>query len=295
MSKLKYITLSQMMASVEDDFHKWSDAGLVDQIKYIKVIRACNEKLGIRIYRQENAILYVKEVPEIRKGRADLPKDFYKAEMAFALHKHSVNSMLPIGPGLSQVMATPPASQITPVTGCCLETNDNCSWLIKGPLTQLQVQIQDFVPLHIIQDSHMHFTEYSPNRGFHPGNHHNHRHHGECTINIEEGYLETNFHRGVVYLSYLADMKDETGEDLVPFHPLLNSYYEWSIKAAILENALYNTEADVANLLKDARRERNLWFQDAVNFAMGKEAREWHNYERKRAKEFFHKYYQIFY
>lgn len=293
--KFKYITLSQVMSSVEDDFHKWSDAGLVDQMKYIKVIRACNEKLGLRIYQPKHTILQVTEGPEFHHGRADLPPDFYKVEMAFALHKKFVPSMLPIGPGIQQVNEAPTFDQvrrgeIINTTGCCLDEAGNCNWLIKTPLTQLQVAVTEFIPLHIVDGSHDHFTEYSPNRG-----HHHRRHHNEFVINVQEEYLETNFHEGIVYMSYLADMKDETGEDIIPFSPLLNPYYEWSVKVAILENMLYNTEADVASLLKDARHERNLSFQDAVNFAMGKEAREWQRYEDKRAKEFFHKYYQIFY
>lgn len=296
MSKLKYITLTALMASIEDDFHKWSDAGLVDQSKYIKVVRECNEKLGIRIYDSKHTILYVTEGPEFRHGRADLPLDFYKMEMAFALHKRTVNSMLPIGPGMQQVMAPPTlqqiqSGQVTNTTGCCLDAAGDCSWLIKTPLTQLQVQINDVVPLEIFEGSHDHFTEYSPNRGHHRNNH---RRNG-LTINVEEGYIETDFHEGVVYMSYLADMRNEAGEITIPFHPSLNEYYEWAVKTRILQNILYNGEADVAQLYKDAQKERNFAFHDAVNFVMGKEYREWDKYEKERSDKFFRKYYQIFY
>ncbi len=292
--KFQYITLSQLMSSVEGDFHRWSDAGLVDQLKLIKVIRECNEKLGIRIYDRDEAALHVTMGPD-RKGRADLPLNFYKAEMAFGLHKHRVNSMLPIGPGLQQVFEPPDlcqvqSGQITNLTGCCLDGAGNCSWLIKTPLTQLQVEVTDIVPLEIFE-GHDHFTEYSPNRGFRR----HHRHHRGYSINIQEGFLETDFHEGIVYLSYLRDMRNEQGEDIVLFHPQVNEYYEWALKARILENILYNTEADVAGLLKDARNQRNLAFHDAVNFVMGKEAREWQQYEHEHARKFFHQYYQIFY
>lgn len=287
------------MASVEGDFHKWSDAGLVDQLKLIKVIRECNEKLGIRIYRPREAILYITEGNEIRHGRADLPADFYKVEMVFALHKRFVNSMLPIGPGFQQVFGPPTleqiqAGEITDFTGALTEPGLPPTWLIKTPLTQLQIQINDIIPLHITEGYHDRFTEYSPNRGFHHGHHH-HRYHDGYSINIEDDYIETDFHEGVIYMQYLGDMKNEKGEDIIPFHPLLNEYYEWALKARILENIMYNTEADVQGLLKDARNQRNLAFHDAVNFAMGKEAGEWNRFEKKREQEFFHKYYRIFY
>lgn len=290
--------MTQLMASVEDDLHKWSDAGLVDQLKYIKVIRACNEKLGLRLYDSKQTFLYVTEGPEIHHGRADLPLDFYKAEMVVALHKRFVNSMLPIGPGFQQVMSPPsPAQvemgQIVNFTGCCLDSADNCSWLVKTPLTQLQVQITDIIPLHIIDGSHEHFTEYAVNRGLR--HRHGHHHHHFASINVQEGYIETDFHEGIICMQYLADMKNETGEVMIPFHSLVNDYYEWSVKEAILRNIMYNTEADVATLVKDARQQKNLAFQDAVNFAMGKEAGEWNKYEKERSHKFFHKYYRIFY
>jgi hypothetical protein len=157
-NKFRFITMSQLMNSVEDDFHKWSDAGLVDQLKYIKVIRECNEKLGIRIYDSKQVMLDVYPSPDGHgRGRADLPLDFYKAEMTFALYKRFVNTMLPIGPGLQQVMSPPSLDQvqsgeITNLTGpCSMEPTSGgacspdgpCSWLIKTPLTQLQVQIDD--------------------------------------------------------------------------------------------------------------------------------------------------------
>lgn len=285
-SIFEYITLTQLMASVEDDMHKYADAGLVDAMKLIKVVRACNEKLGLRIYRSKHTLLYINH-----DGRADLPFDFYKAEMAFAITNRVVNTHLPIGPGLQQV-TTPPTlcdvarGDITNLTGCCLDSlGDGCNWLIKTPLTQLQVAIQEFIPLHIGAGV-KHFAGHSPNA------HHSHR--GSYEINVEEDFIETNFRGGVIYFSYLADMKNEDGEDIIPFSPLLNPYYEWSIKTKILQDIFINSEDDVFNKLKYAERERNLSFQDAVNFAMGKQAREWQKYDDARSREFFRKYYSIF-
>lgn len=301
MSIFKYITLGQLMASVEDDFHKWSDAGLIDEMKLIKVVRECNEKLGVRIYEPREAVLFVQPVPDDEgrrhKGRADLPPDFYKVEMASAVHNHFVNSMLPIGPGFTQTLRPPHLDQlqtgeITNLTGTLIGPGLPPTWLVKSPLVQLQVEIKHLIPLHI-EEGFDHFTEYSPNRGHH--RHEHHRHHNGFSINLHEGYLETNFLEGVIYMHYLGDMKNERGEVLIPFHPKLNEYYEWAVKARILENIMYNTEADVAGLLKDARHERNLAFNDAVMFVMGKEANEWTKRQKKREHEFFHRYYRIFY
>jgi len=285
-SIFEYITLSQLMASVEDDMHKYADAGLIDTMKVIKTIRGCNEKLGLRIYRSRQQLLYINE-----EGQADLPADFYKAEMAFAMVNRLVNTQLPIGTGLQQVTTQPTLcdvarGDITNLTGCCLDSlGDSCTWLVKTPLTQLQVSIKELIPLHI-GSGREHFVGYSPNP--------HHSRHGSYVINVEEDRVETNFKGGVIYLSYLADMKNDTGEDIIPFHASLNPYYEWSVKAKILQDIFINSEDDVINKLKYAERERNLSYQDAVNFAMGKKAREWQRYDDQRSREFFRKYYAIF-
>lgn len=302
MSIFRYITLGQLMSSVEEDFHKWADAGLVDEMKLIKVVRECNEKLGVRIYQPREAVLFVRpeegEHGHHRRGRADLPPDFYKVEMASAVHNHNINSMLPVGPGFTQTLRPPSldeiqTGEITNLTGALVEPGLPPTWLIKSPLVQLQVEIKHLIPLHI-EEGFDHLTEYSPNRGYHR-HRHRHHHHGAFSINLHEGYLETNFLEGVIYMHYLGDLKNEKGEILIPFHPMVNEYYERAIKARILENILYNTEADVGTLLKDARHERNLAFHDAVDFVMSKENREWNKYTKKREHEFFHRYYSIFY
>ena len=55
---IKYITFSQLMASVESDMDSFADAGMIDRSKYIKTIRKCNSDLGIRINKEkEKAVI----------------------------------------------------------------------------------------------------------------------------------------------------------------------------------------------------------------------------------------------
>jgi hypothetical protein len=53
---------------------------------------------------------------------------------------------------------------------------------------------------------------------------------------IKDGWLYTNFDDGNVYINYQADMVDGEGNLIVPDHPMLNEYYEYSLKKRILEN-----------------------------------------------------------
>lgn len=277
MSKFKYITLSQLMSSVEDDFSKYADSGLIDSSKYIKIIRGCNEKLGLRIYASKQIVL------KMENGKAELPQDFYKVEMAIGVTHSWVNTMLPIGDGPTQVMTQP--DDLSTIQAQCLDEAGKCYWIIQKPLTQLQFKTVDFVPLYLAPSCKDQFTGYSPN-----WNHHK----KDYEIDLSENVVKTNFD-GCIYFSYLADMRDENGEDLIPFHPLINPYYEWSVKNGILENIMMNSEDDVINKLKYARNEKNLAYQDAVNFTMTKEVKEWQHMTEKRERKFFEEYYKIFY
>ena len=65
---------------------------------------------------------------------------------------------------------------------------------------------------------------------------------------ITGGFLFTTFSEGKVYLNYQGQMEDEQGQLLVPDHDLLNEYYEYALKARIMENLYLNGE-DVAQRL----------------------------------------------
>ena len=66
---------------------------------------------------------------------------------------------------------------------------------------------------------------------------------------IKHGFLFTNFQTGKVYLNYQGQMEDDEGNLLVPDHDLLNEYYEYALKARILENLYINGE-DVAQRMQ---------------------------------------------
>jgi hypothetical protein len=61
-------------------------------------------------------------------------------------------------------------------------------------------------------------------------------------VGLKADFLFTTFQTGKVYLNYQGQMEDENGDLLVPDHDLLNEYYEYALKARILENLYMNGE-----------------------------------------------------
>jgi hypothetical protein len=59
---------------------------------------------------------------------------------------------------------------------------------------------------------------------------------------IKNGFLNTTFESGKVYLNYQGDLSDDNGNLMVPDHELLNDYYEYALKQRIFENLFINGE-----------------------------------------------------
>jgi hypothetical protein len=114
---------------------------------------------------------------------------------------------------------------------------------------------------------------------------------------IKDGWLYTTFHHnngcGQVYVNYEGEMEDEDGNLLVPDHPLLIEYYEYSLKARILENLLLNGE-DVAQklqLMEERRKVAKGAAKSVVQMPNWNEMREMYVVNRKAQ---WSKYYSQF-
>lgn len=271
MNNFKKIRFSQLMASVRDDLHKYDDEGMIDSSRLIKVVHRCNDVLGINIYDTKQC------VTEVEGGRADLPLDFYKMEMVFAVGEVTRHTGL-INPQVKK-------DYVVHHPACMCEDNTTvCVYPVHQP--DYIVKYNTFSPL-VINNGQSMITGYSPNHRWN---------NGKYSLDLDEDSLSVNFDKGKLFLSYIADMVDpETGELLIPFHGRLNDYYEYSIKTKILEDLMMNSEADVQNALMYAKRERNLAASEAIDFTMSKSYREWSKYTKKREQDFYNKHYSMFY
>jgi hypothetical protein len=110
---------------------------------------------------------------------------------------------------------------------------------------------------------------------------------------ITGGFLFTTFSEGKVYLNYQGQMEDDQGQLLVPDHDLLNEYYEYALKARIMENLYLNGE-DVAQRLSliegrlKAARNQALSLVNTPNF------KELYDLWWKNRRAQYSKYYDMF-
>lgn len=279
----KYITLSQLMSSVSSDLHQYDDGGLIDSDKVIKVVKRCNEKLGYAIYQHKEVIL------DVTNYKVELPADFYKIEMLFGVFTDDISTTPLLGSRQLDFSSTPPADKsqlITVNKTACVDICNNCVFVTeRNHDTNVTIRYSKVIPMSISNSSNELVTSYSPNLGYKRSNY---------TVDLKDGYIHTTFKTGKVHLCYLAELVNEEGELLIPQHPLLNDYYEWSVKYKIFEDIFMNSEAEVVNKMQLAQKRASESYIDAWNFVSTLKKNQWESLEESRKRNLYNKFYKIF-
>jgi hypothetical protein len=272
---LKYKTFEELMASVKSDLHLYADNNLIDERNCIKAVLECNSILGLKI----NPI--VECVLPINNFKADMPKNLKQAYSAFMVFQE-VGGLLSSSYGTSTRQYTKEqllSKGITPTEGSCRLTSCGNQFFVAANYEKTEVIFDKVVPVYLSETTLSKFTKQSPNRLFNKQR--------EFTIDFKNEEIQTNIETGTLYISYLSELMDEEGNLLVLDHDYINPYYEWTLKAKILEDLFYNSEADVQQKLQDARNNRDQYRNRAVSLVVKPEYREISNYRKKIEQDFY--------
>lgn len=291
MKKLKYINLDELISSVKEDFHSFDDMGLIDKSRIIKTIMWCNEKLGLPVHQIKEKFI------KVRDYKAELPLNFWKVTYVCALETGSFGISGyrdPFNNTVTEQMKAE-AEMCTYVAGC--ETK--CSPLIIRRERGVEVfKYTHWTELKLSKSSskfldknHLMHREYDNNGGDYEDNALYQR--PKYTIDIEEEEITLPFREGELYIMYVGTMEDDEGNMLIPFHPLITNWYEWSVKEKILQDLIFNSDADVANMLKLAQLEKSKSWLDAWNFQMEPEYRQAQQWQAQKEANFHNKYFKL--
>lgn len=259
---LKYRTFDALLADAASDFKKYQLQSLIDPQDMIKVATRVNYDLGMRIHQTREVVL------EVEKGKVRLPNDFVSLNFILAVGKKSYKQSLPQGTHVEErivgsvspeyVPAPPetidlcevpleedckPCQQCGEDKGCkpcnaCCKDPDSCTLTCKGDVMQL-VQVTNFQthtyewmePVKILQNTE-NINGFCPNLYWE----------SSASAVIRDGWINTSFDNGKIYINYEGALEDEEGNLLVPDHPFLNEYYEYAIKQRLIENLIMNDE-----------------------------------------------------
>lgn len=239
MAELKYRSFDSLMASVESSLKKYADNNLIQRRNYIKVAKAINANLGLKI----NRIL--EDFITVENFRANIPKNFLTALLAMATTVEVVGTMHGGIPGTRTILNSKEeiiSKNLVPkASEACISSCNGCYWVTR--LTTNETLVKDqLIPLAPSMRSLKFFSRKSPNL--------------TCSntyqIDLEDEIFNFNFQTGEIYLAYIADMEDDEGNLLVLDHDLVNDYYEKRIAKEILLE-LYNQGEDTYDRYKNMR------------------------------------------
>ena len=271
---LKYRTFDQLLEDVTIDLHTFALENMIEPQQLIKLARKLNYELGLRLNQTKEAIL------DVTHHKVKLPDDFYTFNFGMICgdFKEIVGyDGIAGGTNIQEV----PYREFPATVDTCAPETVNCRTCNSNPCNhtaacELNCPIVDPIPTafdpinptgntciaprvfmnckgekyELIQVVNSSVTRsYKALKPLRmktsqeiecdcPNLYYNTPDQGW----IKYGFLNTTFETGKVYLNYQGDMSDDNGNLLVPDHELLNEYYEYALKARILENLFLNGE-----------------------------------------------------
>lgn len=267
--------ISELISMVRNDLKRFDAEGIIDTGTLIKTVMYCNEKLGITIREVREASITVNEY------KAPLPLDFEKLFYVCALE--ATNSSVVIGRNPFDNNFDQDVIHEAQLERDSFGNLDNYMVVINRQNVQKQYNYGSWVQLNI--SSGLQFCHIDCPNNKKPG---------KYSIVLKDGYIETPFRSGTLYIMYIGAMKDAEGNILFPFHPMITPFYEWTIKEKILTDAIFNTDIpNIGDMLKFAQSERAKAWIDAFNFTTEKDYGEIVSAQRKKELGWYNKYFKF--
>jgi len=285
-TELKYRTFNELLAEVSTDFAIYNNEGLIEPAQLIKVAQKVNYDLGLRINGTKEKML------EIENRKVKLPDDFYVLNYAYLAHRHTVTYRANSGRHTENVVTGFTgdgncAKCYKPEVDCCCEATyaqecQNGEKIFVQVIEKRKMETrtyESFDRVHISTDS----GREAALKG------HDHQH----VAYIKNGFIYTNIEHGNLYISYQGALEDEEGNLLVLDHPMINEYYEYAMKARLLENLYINGE-DVAQKLQLIEQRLRPARNNALTIVNTPDFAEMYNVWKMNRRAMYARYYDMF-
>ena len=307
---LKYRTFDQLLEDVTIDLHTFALENMIEPQQLIKLVRKVNYQLGLRINQTREVVL------DVCHHKVKLPDDFYTFNYALICGDFQEVVGYDGYAGGTNIQEVPYKDWPTAVTECgCPKDNTCCLDGKEGicithnpqqpygdPLAKPRVFLnckgEAYELVQVINPSVTRLFRYlKPLRMKSsqeiecdcPNLYYNTADQGW----IKDGFLNTTFESGKVYLNYQGDLTDDNGNLMVPDHELLNDYYEYALKSRIFENLFLNGE-DVAQRMQVVEARLREARNNAISLVNTPNFKEMEKLWWTNRKAMYGKYYYMF-
>lgn len=281
-TQIQYRTFDELMESVRDDFYVYEAEGMIEPAQLIKIAQKINYDLGLRIHTEKQKIL------EVSNGKVRLPDDFYVLTMALLCAEYKVKEEALQGTHTEDVYTT--------VCTTCNELSTSCNCdLVVTTCENKYIKVihkKNYVTREYTQFKRLYVR---PAKAVDPiCSQKSGSYNDWLEAELKGNYLYiTGIDTGTVYLNYLGNMEDDQGNLLVLDHPMINDYYEYSIKQRILENLLMNNE-DVSVKLQLIEQRVRPARNNALSIVNTPDFQEMYNLWKLNREAMYGKYYNMF-
>jgi hypothetical protein len=283
-TQIKYRTFDELMDEVRLDFFTYEMEGMIEPSQLIKVAQKVNYDLGLRIYTEKQRVLPIVD------GKVKLPDDFYVLTMALLCADYQVKEEVMQGRHTENVIIDP-----TQCCNSCGQPDATC------PCDKTYVVCEDTY-VKVIERRNYLTKEYREfkrlwvraNKAVDPICSKKPEYDNWMEAELRNGYLYiVGIETGTVYLNYLGNLEDEDGNLLVLDHPMINEYYEYSIKQRILENLYMNGE-DVVQKMQFIEQRIRPARNNALTIVNTPDFKEMYNVWKMNREAMYGKYYNMF-
>ena len=308
---LKYRTFDQLLEDVTIDLHTFALENMIEPQQLIKVVRKVNYQLGLRINQTKEVLL------DVCHHKVKLPDDFYTFNFALICgdFKEVVGyDGMAGGTNIQELPYTDWPNNVTECgcpqdntcclngkEGICITHNPNAPYgdtNIQPRRVFLNCKNEAYELVQVINPSVTRIFRYlKPLRMKAsqeiecdcPNLYYNTADQGW----IKDGFLNTTFENGKVYLNYQGELTDDNGNLMVPDHELLNDYYEYALKQRIFENLFINGE-DVSQRMQIVEARLREARNNALSLVNTPNFREMEKIWWTNRKAMYGKYYYMF-
>jgi len=308
---LKYRTFDQLLEDVTIDLHTFALENMIEPQQLIKVVRKVNYQLGLRINQTKEVLL------DVCHHKVKLPDDFYTFN--FALICGDFKEVVGYdgyagGTNMQELPYTDWPNNVTECgcpqdntcclngkEGICITHNPNAPYgdtNIQPRRVFLNCKNEAYELVQVINPSVTRIFRFlRPLRMKAsqeiecdcPNLYYNTADQGW----IKDGFLNTTFESGRVYLNYQGELTDDNGNLMVPDHELLNDYYEYALKQRIFENLFINGE-DVGQRMQIVEARLREARNNAISLVNTPNFREMEKLWWTNRKAMYGKYYYMF-
>ena len=308
---LKYRTFDQLLEDVTIDLHTFALENMIEPQQLIKVVRKVNYQLGLRINQTKEVLL------DVCHHKVKLPDDFYTFNFALICgdFKEVVGyDGMAGGTNIQELPYTDWPNNVTECgcpqdntcclngkEGICITHNPNAPYgdtNIQPRRVFLNCKNEAYELVQVINPSVTRIFRFlKPLRMKAsqeiecdcPNLYYNTADQGW----IKDGFLNTTFESGKVYLNYQGELTDDNGNLMVPDHELLNDYYEYALKQRIFENLFINGE-DVSQRMQIVEARLREARNNALSLVNTPNFREMEKIWWTNRKAMYGKYYYMF-